>query len=274
MNAAVHLFYDWRVPRHLSGDRLDDIIEAACVVFSRDGFHSAHMKAIADEAGTATGTLYNYVDGKEALFLIVVEYLSSGVLPSELPVGSPTMTETLAVLRRGLAESMNRPYFDRVKTDPTVVDIVDELQSVAGELYDALSRTRRLLSLIERCAADWPELHDAYVGEDRKGFFAELELYLTMRIEAGQVPGIAHVPAAVRFFVESLSWLAWKRFQEEEPGEWSEQSVRAAALELVVSALTNPRGRLTRRRLTPAASHPDGDALGSRNDHGCLRSAF
>lgn len=49
------------------------ISRAAVRVFSREGFHRARMICIAQEAGVAVGTIYNYFKDKEALLLAVFE---------------------------------------------------------------------------------------------------------------------------------------------------------------------------------------------------------
>jgi TetR/AcrR family transcriptional regulator, fatty acid metabolism regulator protein len=45
------------------------ILDAAGVVFARDGFERAHIDAVAVEAGVSTGTVYNYFAGKTDLVL-------------------------------------------------------------------------------------------------------------------------------------------------------------------------------------------------------------
>jgi len=49
------------------------ISQAAVRVFSREGFHRARMKSIAQEAGVAVGTIYNYFKDKDDLLLSVFE---------------------------------------------------------------------------------------------------------------------------------------------------------------------------------------------------------
>jgi AcrR family transcriptional regulator len=52
--------------------RRAQILDAALAVFSRDGFHSARVEAIAREAGLAKGTIYLYYPTKEALLAAAV----------------------------------------------------------------------------------------------------------------------------------------------------------------------------------------------------------
>lgn len=54
-------------------DNKTKISQAAVRVFSREGFHHARMKTIAQEASVAVGTIYNYFKDKDDLLLSVFE---------------------------------------------------------------------------------------------------------------------------------------------------------------------------------------------------------
>src|SRR5271167_1489674 len=49
------------------------LLGAARTVFARSGFHGASVEEIASEAGYSTGALYSNFDGKEDLFLALME---------------------------------------------------------------------------------------------------------------------------------------------------------------------------------------------------------
>src|SRR5271165_3968577 len=49
------------------------LLSAARSVFARGGFHGATVEEIASEAGFSTGALYSNFDGKEDLFLVLME---------------------------------------------------------------------------------------------------------------------------------------------------------------------------------------------------------
>lgn len=51
----------------------DDIVAAAYRVFLRDGFHGATLDNIAEEAGYTKGAVYSNFDGKNALFLALLD---------------------------------------------------------------------------------------------------------------------------------------------------------------------------------------------------------
>jgi AcrR family transcriptional regulator len=49
------------------------LLTAARSVFARSGFHGASVEEVATEAGFSTGALYSNFDGKEDLFLVLME---------------------------------------------------------------------------------------------------------------------------------------------------------------------------------------------------------
>lgn len=49
------------------------LIDAAEVVFRRDGFHAARVEDIAEQADVAVGTIYVHFSGKRALYMALVE---------------------------------------------------------------------------------------------------------------------------------------------------------------------------------------------------------
>lgn len=54
-------------------DRQKSLLAAARAVFAREGYHSATVRQIAQEAGVATGTFYLYFSSKEAALLGLIE---------------------------------------------------------------------------------------------------------------------------------------------------------------------------------------------------------
>jgi len=53
--------------RTRSGDKRGDILRASIGIFSRQGFDTAKVAAIAHEAGIATGSVYLYFQGKDEI---------------------------------------------------------------------------------------------------------------------------------------------------------------------------------------------------------------
>ncbi|HEY1689388.1 MAG TPA: TetR/AcrR family transcriptional regulator [Solirubrobacteraceae bacterium] len=51
------------------------LLDAARTVFARRGFHGASVEEIAAEAGFSTGALYSNFEGKEDLFLVLMDHV-------------------------------------------------------------------------------------------------------------------------------------------------------------------------------------------------------
>ena len=68
--------------------RRAEILRQATLLFARNGFAKTEINAIAEAAGCAKGTIYNYFSSKRDLFRQAVDMVMDGVLgtgPGELP---------------------------------------------------------------------------------------------------------------------------------------------------------------------------------------------
>jgi AcrR family transcriptional regulator len=66
--------------RRRKAERPHEILEAAFVEFSRNGYATTTLEQIAERAGVTKGTIYVYFDSKEHLFISVVRELMKGTL--------------------------------------------------------------------------------------------------------------------------------------------------------------------------------------------------
>src|SRR4029450_12157737 len=101
MNHSVHYaaMENHQRPRRrpLPEDRLEDLIRAGAAVFSRRGYRRTQMAEVAREMGGSPGNLYNYVEGKDALFHLVLRREFGerpGEEPPELPVTGASVEVT------------------------------------------------------------------------------------------------------------------------------------------------------------------------------------
>jgi len=74
-------------------ERRQRILNAAAIIFERDGINKASMRNIAKEAGVTTGAIYPYFDGKEMLYAALLEeslqQLYEFVITSHDPTAPP-----------------------------------------------------------------------------------------------------------------------------------------------------------------------------------------
>lgn len=200
--------------------RFQQLRDAALAVFAAKGLRRARMADVARAMGVSAGSLYNYVESKEALFHWLVE-LGGGEAPVEapacLPIPTPPAGATETRLRAQLAEGMRLPALEAALARRRVGDVRGELRGIVRELYERIERRRGLLSALERSAIDQPELFDAYFRGARRALFADLERYVTRRTKSGHFVGVGDATVAARFLVESVAWFGRHRFGDPDP---------------------------------------------------------
>src|SRR5262245_48357339 len=93
--------------RTIPEDRLEQLVDCATRVFVAQGYARTQMADVAATLGVAKGTLYLYVESKEALFDLVVR-LADAERPFRhrppLPVRTPRPGATVKYVRERLAE--------------------------------------------------------------------------------------------------------------------------------------------------------------------------
>ncbi len=92
------------MPRSTPRDRLTAIAGAATSVFGRLGYRGTRTADVATQAGMSSGSIFNYVESKEALFHLVFAYgfgHFAETLPP-LPLATPAPSETVQLIEQGL----------------------------------------------------------------------------------------------------------------------------------------------------------------------------
>jgi len=198
--------------RRRSPDRLPQIIDAAIEVFIRKGYRRTQMSDVARAAGVSQGSLYNYVESKDALFYLIIDRgLTDGPLPAalELPIRTPSLADTLARLRVRINSELAVPELERALTRTSVADPRAELEIIIRLYYaGVVERVSRGLDLIERPAVDLPELAELFYIERRRSLIAELCSYLESRIRMRAVRPLPDVPTTARLILETVVWFA------------------------------------------------------------------
>src|SRR5262245_43077368 len=123
------------------------------------------MADVASAMGVSTGSLYNYVASKEALFHWIVDlgpYPGKVAEPARLPIPTPPPGATEARLRVQLAEATHLPALEAALRRRRVGDVRAELEEIVSEFYDRIEATRGAGAAVERSAIDQPELFDVY----------------------------------------------------------------------------------------------------------------
>ena len=193
-----------QIPEH----RLKDLLECATRVFIAQGYRRTQMADVARAMGVAKGTVYLYVESKEALFAAALRH-ADGEPPAlselDLPLAAPAPGALAAEVRARLAKEVVPPALAAALGRDRAADVRGELEAIVRELYALSSRHRTAVKLIDSCARDHPELARTFYG---KGRFTQLEAlvrYLEARIQQGQLEALPDTAVAARFAIEAIA---------------------------------------------------------------------
>ncbi|MEV6902681.1 helix-turn-helix domain-containing protein [Amycolatopsis sp. NPDC051372] len=222
-----------RVPARPVGE----IAEAAARVFMAKGYQAAGVSDVSAALGLSHGAVYNYAKSKEALlYLALLRLIRPDALDTlATPVPTPTPEEIVALIDGWATDGSGLPAL-AASAGRRQRPVADELGGIVDELYGFIERNRPLLALVERCAADLPELAQYYFVQRRRGMLDTLADYLTRRIRSGALSAVPDVPAAARFIVETIAWFAWHRLGDPDSARLDDDACRATVRHLVLAA--------------------------------------
>ncbi len=219
--------------------RLDEILAAATRVFCAKSYRRAQMADVAAEMGVSPGTLYNYVDGKEALFHLLIERgfgREAAAPPPSFPVPAPSPGATLELLERRLQDEFTLPKLEAALSRRRPADPRAELAGIVRELYGAIAGKRKGIVLLERSALDWPEVAALFYLGVRRGLLGRLERLLVRRMDQGLLRRVPDAAAAARFVNESIAWFAMHRHGDRDSRDLSDAAAEATVVDLLVAA--------------------------------------
>jgi AcrR family transcriptional regulator len=228
------------MPRLIPKDRFQDLVETATAVFLEQGYRRTQVADVAARLGLSKGSVYTYVESKEALFDCVLRHADHAErieLPETLPVPTPSAAATLEMVQRRLAEEGTLPSLTAALARARIVNVKAELETVLGELYDALARNRTAIKLLDRCAPDYPELAKVWYGGSREGSLSLLAHYLDDRARRKCLRPLGDSAISARIVLETLAFWAVHRHWDPSPQAVDEGSVRQSVLAFLTSAL-------------------------------------
>jgi len=230
------------VVRRVPTDRIERLIECATEVFIDQGYRRTQMSDVASALGVAKGTLYLYVDSKEALFDLVARYaddLRALPRPVKLPVSTPRPGATVRYVRERLSRNQVPQTLVAALCTRRVSDAGAELGAIAGELFDTLAANRRGIKLLDRSAQDLPELAALWFQGARGGLIRTLQSYLDGRVRGGLLRTFPDTAVAARIAIEILVFWAVHRHWDPQPQIVEEAAVRDTVIKFIVTSFAN-----------------------------------
>jgi AcrR family transcriptional regulator len=221
-------------------DRLDQILQAATRVFARTGLENSKMSDVATEAGVSQGTLYNYVESKEALFRLLLDRGIGAPAPAPPPTSLPLRSPSAASLARRMDDAIDAnfalPRLDAALARRRVTDAAAELAEVIDELYERTLVTRQAADVLERSARDVPELAAVFYGKVRRGLFERLERLVARRVASGHYHD-RDPRVLARVIIETVTTFARHIYNDVEPSAFDLAASRQPIIDTLVSGI-------------------------------------
>jgi AcrR family transcriptional regulator len=226
------------MPRPIPDRRLDDLVRAATEIFIAQGYRRTQMADVAAAMGLAKGTLYLYVESKEALFDLAVRNADrEGPLdpPERLPLPTPAPGATLEYVAAALAERQPFSALQAALSRRRVADVRAELEAILRELYGTLERNRRGLKLVDRCAHDHPDLAALWFKGGRQFLLELLAQYFRSRSK--RLRSVPDWSIAARIVIENLVLWAVHRHWDPAPQPVDDRVAENAVVQFILDAL-------------------------------------
>lgn len=87
----------------------EQIVEAACRLFFKKGFHGTSIREIANESGMSMGQLYHYISSKDDILFLVAKHMQELWYENLIEFGFEETEEPLARLTRAIRSSIEFP---------------------------------------------------------------------------------------------------------------------------------------------------------------------
>jgi AcrR family transcriptional regulator len=226
--------------RKIPERRFDDLVRAATEVFIAQGYRRTQMADVAAAVGLAKGTLYGYVESKDALFELCLRHADRPdpiAQPAVLPVRTPKRGELLRLLRKRMAAEGSLPLLARALSRRRARDARAELEEVLRELYSKMERHHRGIELVNRCALDHPELAAEWQKQGREAIRDLVAEYLESRIGVNQLRSVGDIQLAARFVIESITTWAIHIKWDRAPQKFDRKAAQDNVIEFLVRGL-------------------------------------
>ena len=228
--------------RQIPENRLAQLIETATAVFIDQGYRRTQMADVAAAMAIAKGTLYLYVESKEALFDLVCRYADKpATAPSDapFPIRSPKAGATLRYVRDELQRHQGVASLTAALSSKRMANIATEIGEILREFYDTLAANRRRIKLIDKSARDYPELAKLWFEGARAGFLELFADYLQARIARGLIGPVPDVRATARLVMETTVFWAVHRHFDARPEQVTDELARETVVQFIVRALSS-----------------------------------
>lgn len=220
------------MPRITPADRVVKLLDAAAAAFVEHGFQRTQMDDIAERLGVSKGTIYRTVDSKDALFAAVIAW---GDTPDPPLDGASLVTghigEVAVRVAGELADAVAALELTMVVASRKRLrnsdDVGDEIEHVTIGLHQVMRSRRTAIMVLDRCAAELPELANVWFGDGRYALVDLWHDYLQLR--AAHLTTDVYPTVLARTIVEIITTWAVKIPWDPAPRPYPDDTALACA---------------------------------------------
>ncbi|MGH6955408.1 MAG: helix-turn-helix domain-containing protein, partial [Caulobacteraceae bacterium] len=182
-----------------------DVAAAALACFLERGYRLTQVSDVSARLGVSVGSLYRYVESKEALFHVAaLEAAGELAEPEALPVKVSGHDETVAAIGEMAAGDELWSVLHGLLRAETPANVKEEAGAVGRALYDAIFARAILISLLDRCAHEIPALAVVFDENVRHRLVNDLTAWVIGRGFVGS-GGKADAEALARGAMEAVA---------------------------------------------------------------------
>ena len=213
--------------------RFADILDAAREAFIENaGFRRTQMAEVALRVGGAPGTLYLYVTSKEGLFEAAVFAAEDANWPAQqrLPYQARPIPELISEILSRMNANIDALATVRAAVASNRCAGYDEFLTILGEYHDLVHKYRKVIKVIESCAADFPDLAAMYWSNGRTRVAGLLVEYFEIARQTGALQMVGDPLSSARHIIETFAFWALHRHWDASPMNFDEKTVRSNAI--------------------------------------------
>lgn len=221
----------------MSADKAARLLQAATATFIERGFRRTQVADVAIVAGVGKATVYGYVKSKEALFDWALQHADA---PETLDLKElPWPTPGPGVMVTRLAQRLEREMRGAALVTELAADRATRagLERILLDLFERSARNRVAIRLVDRCAADQPEIAALWFDAGRWAQVDMLAEYMrrTENVDAPRTSAGRLI--AARFAIETIALWAVHRHWDPAPQALDEETVATHIVALLLGGL-------------------------------------
>jgi len=220
-------------------DRMKLLVEAGTEVFiTAQGYERTQMEDVAKRLGVSKGSLYLYVESKEALFDLCVRFADETgreeLNELSLPYRAASGEVTLGYVQARLAEEPSFQEMLAILLGEHSPHPAGDLERLIRIMYRALYANRKAIKLVEAAAGDHPRLSGIWYPNARGQLLTVLIPYVERHVATGCFRPVTNAPIAARHLIETCTFWAIHRHWDPAPQEIEEVQVEDIVVHLIL----------------------------------------